>query len=220
MSVIKTICPECRITTTAWASGRLMSTEEWNVERACEKHKGKFRGILNAARSNPAGPWRMEMSYRDPTEAELKDPLWNRIWQEIKTWDINVPAEYGGYCGATGNHVCAIFDAVYAQPSASEGERVEQRLGNAKVVALESENSKRRFATIAGRTFELDASRFHEGATVEFSARLVPTKVDEHDYLSTACFHGKHKLCRKECKFCRSSCQCSCHATKGGADHE
>lgn len=52
------------------------------------------------------------MAYRNPTDAELKDPLWNRIWQEIKNWDINVPAEYGGYCGATGNHVCAIYDAV------------------------------------------------------------------------------------------------------------
>ena len=52
------------------------------------------------------------MSYREPTTEEMKDPLWERIWEVIKSWDINVPAEYGGYCGATGNHVCAIYDAV------------------------------------------------------------------------------------------------------------
>jgi hypothetical protein len=52
------------------------------------------------------------MAYRDPTPEELQDPLFNRIWQTIKTWDINVPAEYNGYCGASGNHVCAILDAV------------------------------------------------------------------------------------------------------------
>jgi hypothetical protein len=52
------------------------------------------------------------MAYRDPTPEELKDPLFNRIWQVIKSWDINVPEEYGGYCGATGNHACAILDAI------------------------------------------------------------------------------------------------------------
>jgi hypothetical protein len=52
------------------------------------------------------------MSYRDPTESDLKDSLFDKIWEAIKSWDINVPGEYGGYCGATGNHVCAILDAV------------------------------------------------------------------------------------------------------------
>jgi hypothetical protein len=52
------------------------------------------------------------MSYRDPNPEELKSPLFNAIWNEIKKWDINVSSEYSGYCGATGNHVCAILDAV------------------------------------------------------------------------------------------------------------
>jgi hypothetical protein len=52
------------------------------------------------------------VSYRDPTLKELADPLFERIWETIKTWDINVPEEYAGYTGATGNHVCAILDAV------------------------------------------------------------------------------------------------------------
>ena len=53
-----------------------------------------------------------EMSYRDPKPEELESPLFCAIWQAIKTWDINVPSEYNGYMGATGNHVCAIMDAV------------------------------------------------------------------------------------------------------------
>jgi hypothetical protein len=52
------------------------------------------------------------MSYRDPRPEELTDPMFERIWQAIKDWDINVPSEYGGYTGATGNHVCAILDAI------------------------------------------------------------------------------------------------------------
>ena len=52
------------------------------------------------------------MSYRDPKPDELKSPLFEAVWQTIKTWDINVPEEYEGYCGATGNHVCAILDAL------------------------------------------------------------------------------------------------------------
>lgn len=48
----------------------------------------------------------------DPTPEMLKDPLFNAIWEVIKTWDVNVPQIYGGYCGATGNHARAIFDAV------------------------------------------------------------------------------------------------------------
>jgi hypothetical protein len=48
----------------------------------------------------------------DPTPEMLVDPHFEAIWQTIKTWDINVPAAYGGYCRATGNHVRAILDAL------------------------------------------------------------------------------------------------------------
>jgi hypothetical protein len=47
-----------------------------------------------------------------PTETELTDPLFDAIWETIKTWDINVPGVYNGYCSATGNHVKAILDAI------------------------------------------------------------------------------------------------------------
>jgi hypothetical protein len=51
-------------------------------------------------------------NYSDPTPEMHADPLWEKIWDEIKTWDINVPTEYAGYCGATGNHVTAIYLAI------------------------------------------------------------------------------------------------------------
>lgn len=51
----------------------------------------------------------------DPTPEMLLDPRFEAIWQVIKSWDINVPAAYGGYCGATGNHVRAILDALAMQ---------------------------------------------------------------------------------------------------------
>lgn len=40
------------------------------------------------------------------------DAMWEAIWDEIKTWDINVPTEYGGYMEATGSHVTAIWAAI------------------------------------------------------------------------------------------------------------
>jgi len=49
----------------------------------------------------------------DPTPAMLDgDVLFDSIWQVIKTWDVNVPEIYGGYCGATGNHARAIYDSI------------------------------------------------------------------------------------------------------------
>ena len=51
-------------------------------------------------------------NYSDPTLEMHSDPVWNAIWDEIKTWDINVPTEYVGYSGATGNHVTAIYKAI------------------------------------------------------------------------------------------------------------
>ena len=39
-------------------------------------------------------------------------PIFDAIWDEIKTWDINVPTEYAGYTRATGTHVHAILKAM------------------------------------------------------------------------------------------------------------
>lgn len=48
----------------------------------------------------------------DPTPEMLATPEFESVWQCIKRWDINVPDAYVGYCGATGNHVRAILDAL------------------------------------------------------------------------------------------------------------
>jgi hypothetical protein len=48
----------------------------------------------------------------DPTPEMLADPMFEAIWQCIKSWDINVPHAYSGYMGATGNHARAIYDAI------------------------------------------------------------------------------------------------------------
>lgn len=45
----------------------------------------------------------------DPSSEDLNDPEFNAIWEAIKSWDINVPDVYQGYCGAQGNHVMAIL---------------------------------------------------------------------------------------------------------------
>lgn len=54
--------------------------------------------------NNPAWP--------DPSPEMREDPRFEAVWQCIKTWDVAVPAVYRGYCGATGNHVRAILDAL------------------------------------------------------------------------------------------------------------
>jgi hypothetical protein len=54
----------------------------------------------------------MNPKWPNPTPEMLEDPLFNAIWNVIKSWDINVPAAYDGYCGATGNHVRAILEAI------------------------------------------------------------------------------------------------------------
>ena len=54
-----------------------------------------------------------------PTPEMLKQLDFQRVWESIKTWDIHVPEVYQGYCGATGNHVRAILDAI-VKPSERE----------------------------------------------------------------------------------------------------
>jgi len=51
-------------------------------------------------------------NYSEPKSYMFTDQLWIAIWREIKDWDINVPSQYVGYTGATGNHVSAIYLAV------------------------------------------------------------------------------------------------------------
>ena len=82
--------------------------------------EGKFYeridAILSARSAPPAegGQRTVRAPWPDPTPEMLADPLFEAVWQRIKTWDINVPEVYAGYMGATGNHVRAIVDVVAA----------------------------------------------------------------------------------------------------------
>jgi hypothetical protein len=48
----------------------------------------------------------------NPTPEQLESPEFEAIWQTIKSWDVNVPEFYEGYCGANGSHVVLILDAL------------------------------------------------------------------------------------------------------------
>ena len=37
----------------------------------------------------------------------------------------------------------------------------------------------------------------------------------EHYYISTACQHEEHEVCRLHCKFCGTGCLCACHGAAG-----
>ena len=51
----------------------------------------------------------------NPTPEEIESPLFNAIWDAIKSWDVNVPESYSGYCGLNGSHVKIIIDAIAAE---------------------------------------------------------------------------------------------------------
>lgn len=40
------------------------------------------------------------------------DPRFEKVWDCIKSWDVNVPEFYDGYCGANGSHVALILEAL------------------------------------------------------------------------------------------------------------
>lgn len=48
----------------------------------------------------------------NPTPEQLHDPLFTAIWEVIKSWDIDVPEYYAGYCGANGSHVMLLYNAL------------------------------------------------------------------------------------------------------------
>jgi RyR domain. len=50
----------------------------------------------------------------NPTPEQIEDPTFLAIWNVIKSWDVNVPEHYVGYCGATGSHVMLIWNALKA----------------------------------------------------------------------------------------------------------
>jgi len=89
-------------------------------------------------------PASLRKAWPDPTPEMLDDPLFNAIWIAIKTWDIGVPKIYAGYCGATGNHARAIYDAL---PQA-EREREGRLIRRAVELMRTSELPHNRMATL------------------------------------------------------------------------
>lgn len=53
-----------------------------------------------------------KLEWPDPAPEMLSTPEFEAVWKCIRKWDISVPDAYSGYCGATGNHVRAILDAL------------------------------------------------------------------------------------------------------------
>lgn len=47
-----------------------------------------------------------------PTKEEMESEEFNALWDIIKTWDINFPEYYSGYCGGNGSHVKVLLDAL------------------------------------------------------------------------------------------------------------
>lgn len=66
----------------------------------------------NRAEVTAVDGFKRSREWPDPTPEMLASPEFEAVWQLIKSWDINVPEAYSGYCHATGNHVRAILDAL------------------------------------------------------------------------------------------------------------
>jgi hypothetical protein len=63
-------------------------------------------------------PPRIYKEMPNPTPEQVKnDPAFQAIWQVIKTWDVNAPEYYFGYCGANGSHVALILNALQGDKS-------------------------------------------------------------------------------------------------------
>jgi hypothetical protein len=53
--------------------------------------------------------------YPDPTENDLANPVFEAIWQAIKSWDISRYKD-GLYSGPTGNDVMHILNRIHQPP--------------------------------------------------------------------------------------------------------
>jgi hypothetical protein len=82
-----------------------MSDEIWDINPPMAR--AEMQQYRTSHNMTPA-----TFNYQEDCSEIERDAMWEAIWDEIKTWDINVPTEYGGYCGATGSHVAAIWLAI------------------------------------------------------------------------------------------------------------
>jgi len=65
----------------------------------------------------------LKQSMPNPTAMDLVDPMFNAIWNATKTWDVNAPEYYVGYCGLNGSHVMLILNAVRAALASQKGQQ-------------------------------------------------------------------------------------------------
>lgn len=56
----------------------------------------------------------------NPSGYDLADPLFEVIWQATKTWEVNAPEYYKGYCRMNGSHVMLILNAIRALQAKQE----------------------------------------------------------------------------------------------------
>jgi hypothetical protein len=99
-----------------------MSYEQ--MKRYYETHPLPSGDEENLPGPNPLHPHYKEMPNPTPEQVEL-DPVFNAIWQVIKSWDVNVPEYYSGYCGANGSHVMLILNALNELKGDNIHERTE-----------------------------------------------------------------------------------------------
>jgi hypothetical protein len=64
----------------------------------------------------------------NPSEVEVNSGLFKKIWAVMKSWDVNAPEYYSGYCGANGSHVKLILDAIEAAPVLERIKELEAEL--------------------------------------------------------------------------------------------
>lgn len=88
---------------------------------------GKVTGIaVQDDQRSKAGQSRTFARMPNPTPMDLVDPLFNIIWSATKTWDVNAPEFYDGYCGMNGSHVMLIVQAIRATPATNLPEQPKQ----------------------------------------------------------------------------------------------
>jgi hypothetical protein len=103
----------------------------------------------------------------NPSEADLSDPVFEAIWQATKTWDVNAPEHYSGYCGMNGSHVMLILNAVRAAWQAARAAPPPQT-ADAQPVA----------GQYLWRVFNLGWPRGHENGTNAWGNWQLITKAD------------------------------------------
>lgn len=89
------------------------SQDELRAFVRAEVHKALMEDTTNGIPDpGPNAPHAYkEMPNPTPEQVE-HDPTFQAIWNVIKTWDVNAPEYYFGYCGANGSHVALILNAL------------------------------------------------------------------------------------------------------------